>query len=87
MIKIIREQHVIPVKLARAKEFRRNMTLAEKILWRQLRRNQLGGYHFRRQQVIDGFIADFYCNAAKLIIEVDGGIHELLKENDQEQWN
>jgi very-short-patch-repair endonuclease len=38
-----------------------------------------GRVHFRRQQVIEGYIADFYCDAAKLAIELDGGVH-------QEQW-
>jgi very-short-patch-repair endonuclease len=44
-----------------------------------LRRNGLDGFHFRRQQVIEGFIVDFYCDAAKLAIELDGSVHE-------EQW-
>jgi very-short-patch-repair endonuclease len=55
------------------------MTTAERILWAVLRRNALDGFHFRRQQVIEGFIVDFYCDAAKLAIELDGRVHE-------EQW-
>jgi very-short-patch-repair endonuclease len=55
------------------------MTTAERILWAMLRRNALDGFHFRRQQVIEGFIVDFYCDAAKLAIELDGRVHE-------EQW-
>jgi very-short-patch-repair endonuclease len=50
-----------------------------------LQTNKLGGWHFRRQQVIDGFIVDFYCHAASLIVEVDGGIHEIQKEQDAER--
>ncbi|MFM8425847.1 MAG: endonuclease domain-containing protein, partial [Chloroflexota bacterium] len=69
-------------KLQRAKELRREMTPAEKILWEELRANKLG-VHFRRQQVIQGFIVDFYCHKAGLVIEVDGDIHDLQKEEDE----
>ena len=72
-------------KLARAKELRQQMTVAEKILWQHLRANQLNGWHFRRQRVIDGFIVDFYCHRARLVIEVDGEIHEQQLEYDQER--
>jgi very-short-patch-repair endonuclease len=50
-----------------------------------LRANRLGGIHFRRQQVIAGFIVDFYCHAASLVIEVDGGIHAQQVESDRER--
>ncbi len=53
------------------------MTLAEKILWSKLRRRQIKGYKFRRQQVVLDYIVDFYCNDLKLAIEVDGEIHAL----------
>ncbi|WP_414575883.1 endonuclease domain-containing protein [Anabaena sp. CCY 9402-a] len=72
-------------KMQRAKEFRRQMTPAEKILWQHLCGNRLHGLHFRRQQIIDGFIADFYCHAARLVIEVDGKIHEQQAEYDAER--
>jgi very-short-patch-repair endonuclease len=65
---------ITPAKLARARAFRRNMTPAERALWNRVRNNQLG-VHFRRQQVIFGFIVDFYCDRARLVVEVDGGIH------------
>lgn len=58
------------------------MTLAEKILWEKLRANKLG-VHFRRQQVIQGFIVDFYCHKAKLVVEIDGDVHDLQKEEDE----
>jgi very-short-patch-repair endonuclease len=77
--KITSGQNVHPDKLAFAKRLRREMTPAESRLWTALRRNALDGFHFRRQQVIEGYIADFYCDVAKLVIEVDGGVH-------QEQW-
>ena len=55
------------------------MTSTEINLWKALRRNAVGGFHFRRQQVIQGYVVDFYCDVAKLAIELDGGVHE-------EQW-
>ena len=74
--KIIRGQNVRADKLSIAKRLRREMTPAERALWRALRRNALDGLHFRRQQVIEGFIVDFYCDAVKLAIEIDGKPHE-----------
>lgn len=82
---IIVGQKVNPIKQERAKQLRREMTPEEKKLWYYLRSNQLNGLHFRRQQVIDGFIADFYCHAARLVIEIDGGIHERQREYDGER--
>ncbi|MCB9986006.1 MAG: DUF559 domain-containing protein [Micavibrio sp.] len=79
---IVTGQPVTKEKLQRAKELRREMTPAEKILWEELRANKLG-VHFRRQQVIQGFIVDFYCHKAGLVIEVDGDIHDLQKEEDE----
>ncbi|RIK31095.1 MAG: restriction endonuclease [Anaerolineae bacterium] len=79
---IIPGQHVTKEKLQRAKELRREMTPAEKFLWNELRANKLG-VHFRRQQVIQGFIVDFYCHRAGLVVEVDGDIHDLQKDEDE----
>lgn len=83
---IIPGQRVTKEKLQRAKELRRDMTPAEKILWQELRGNKLG-VHFRRQQVIAGFIVDFYCHKADLVIELDGSVHEEdeQKESDTER--
>lgn len=85
MQSIIRKQKVSEEKLARAKELRKNMTQAERILWDYLRGNRLHGLHFRRHQVIDGYIVDFYCHSAGLVIEVDGEIHNNQKEEDLER--
>ncbi|MBW4619213.1 MAG: endonuclease domain-containing protein [Cyanosarcina radialis HA8281-LM2] len=82
---IVIGQNVSPTKIQRAKELRHQMTAEEKILWQHLRTNRLQGFHFRRQQIIDGFIADFYCHAAGLIIEVDGEIHEQQTEYDADR--
>ena len=70
-------------KLAFAKQLRRRQTPAEMILWRYLRRHRLGGFKFRRQHVLIGFIVDFYCHAAKLVIEVDGPMHDFQIEADR----
>ena len=78
---IILGQRVTKEKQQRAKELRRDMTPAEKILWKELRVNKLG-VHFRRQQVVQGFIVDFYCHMSALIVEVDGDIHDLQQEED-----
>ena len=61
----------------KAKELRRYETEAEKRLWAKLCRNQLLGLNFRRQHPINRFIVDFFCVKIKLVIEVDGNIHEL----------
>ena len=57
------------------------MTLAEKILWKEVKANKLG-VHFRRQQVIAGFIVDFYCHKSALVVEVDGDVHDLQQDED-----
>ncbi|MBK3518573.1 endonuclease domain-containing protein [Carboxylicivirga marina] len=67
----------------RAKDLRKEFTGAEKILWNKLRNRQLNGLKFRRQHPIDIFIADFYCHEKKLVIEVDGKIHDFQKEYDR----
>ncbi|HEX7712912.1 MAG TPA: DUF559 domain-containing protein [Bacillota bacterium] len=82
---IVVGQNVKPIKQEWAKQLRRKMTPAEKRLWFYLRDKKLHGLHFRRQQVIEGFIVDFYCHAAGVVVEADGGIHELYKEYDAER--
>ena len=64
---------------------RHEPTLEEDLLWQRLRGKQLGGLKFRRQHAISRFIADFYCAEAKLIVEVDGEIHEATRERDNER--
>jgi very-short-patch-repair endonuclease len=59
----------------RAETLRKNMTEAEKLLWEKLNHNQLSGFKFRRQHPINQFIVDFYCHKLKLVIELDGEIH------------
>jgi very-short-patch-repair endonuclease len=56
------------------------MTHAERILWERVRNRQLNEFKFRRQQIIEGFIADFFCEAAKLAVEVDGAVHDTNEQ-------
>lgn len=58
-----------------AKQLRANQTKAESKLWKFLRNRKLANAKFRRQHPIGPFIADFYCHKFKLVIEVDGNIH------------
>ncbi len=67
-------QHVSAVKVLLSRQFRHESTHNESLLWNALRNNALG-VRFRRQQVIDGFIAEFYCAAYGLVVEVDGAHH------------
>lgn len=76
-------QRLSPGKHALAKHLRRNMTNAERVFWNAVRNNKVMGLQFRRQQVIDGFIADFYCNQMRLVVEIDGGVHETQKDYDR----
>ena len=58
------------------------MTGAEAILWSMLRNRQLDGLKFRRQAPVAGAIADFACHEIKLIVELDGGVHDLHEARD-----
>ncbi|HEX3009571.1 MAG TPA: endonuclease domain-containing protein [Bacteroidales bacterium] len=71
-----------PEVFKKAKDLRKTETEAERLLWNQLNRNQILGLQFRRQHPINKFIADFYCHKTKLVIEVDGGIHEFRKNKE-----
>ena len=61
--------------LARSRRLRREMTPQEEILWRHLRGRRFAGFKFRRQMWLAGFIADFACPAARLVVEADGSQH------------
>jgi very-short-patch-repair endonuclease len=73
----------------RRRELRQEATLAENLLWRHLRRKQFEGLKFRRQHQLGPFIADFYCSAARLVIELDGGQHfgVEVERYDRERTN
>jgi very-short-patch-repair endonuclease len=64
----------------KAKGLRKSTTEAEENLWKYLINKKLHGLKFRRQHSLDIFIADFYCHQKKLIIELDGGIHDTPEQ-------
>jgi very-short-patch-repair endonuclease len=66
------------------RQLRKNSTEAERILWHHIRGKKLG-FRFQRQFSIQYFVCDFCCRSRKLIIEVDGGIHNKTKEYDHER--
>ena len=66
----------------RARELRKHMTDAERLLWSRLRRKQIHGQRFRRQHPIGPYIADFACTERRLVIELDGGQHVQAKDKD-----
>ena len=61
--------------MTRARDLRRNSTDAERLLWKHLRNRGLAGLKFRRQVPVDRYIADFLCESAGIVVEVDGGQH------------
>jgi very-short-patch-repair endonuclease len=66
----------------RARELRTAQTAAEDKLWSFLRNKQLRGFKFRRQHQFGGYIADFYCHEAQLVVECDGSVHD-----GNEEWH
>ncbi|MBT8330779.1 MAG: endonuclease domain-containing protein [Deltaproteobacteria bacterium] len=66
-----------------ARKLRKNPTKAENLLWQRLRNSQLEGFKFRRQQPIGVYIVDFVNFEKKIVIEIDGGQHAILKEKDK----
>jgi very-short-patch-repair endonuclease len=71
-----------PETFEAARFLRENMTHYEKLLWEKLKLKQICGVRFRRQHPIDFFIADFYCHEARLVVEIDGEIHNYQREHD-----
>jgi len=69
----------------RARELRQQSTDAENLLWRALRNRRFGGYKFRRQHILGPYILDFYCPAAKLAVEADGGGHAEPEQQARDQ--
>lgn len=65
------------------RELRARQTEAERCLWNALRNRQLAGWKFRRQHQLGPYIVDFVCLAARLVVEVDGPVHEQQQEYDQ----
>ena len=81
MSKLIHNNEVLA---ERRRELRKNQTKAEEILWFELRHEKLG-FKFKRQHGIGGYILDFYCSQKKLIIELDGGIHDTEENREYDE--
>jgi very-short-patch-repair endonuclease len=73
-----------------ARKLRREMSLPEVILWRNLRGDKLEGLRFRRQHPMGAYVLDFYCDAAKLAVEIDGAHHSLgdnpARDAERDAW-
>ncbi len=68
-----------------AREMRKSQTPSEKKIWNILKNRQVNDLKFLRQKILGEFIVDFYCNEIKLVIEIDGEIHDTQKERDNER--
>ena len=74
------------VQLQQAAQWmRRDATGAESVLWEALRGRRLAGLRFRRQHPVGRFVLDFFCPACKLVVEVDGPVHDHQQERDAER--
>ncbi|PHY17230.1 endonuclease domain-containing protein [Caulobacter sp. BP25] len=69
-------------RIATARRLRRSQTVAERTLWALVRNRRLGGFRFLRQHPIDRYFADFVCESAKVIVELDGPVHEGCEDYD-----
>ncbi len=73
-----------PKRFENARFLKKVQTEAEAVLWERLRGRKLSGFKFRRQHPVDNYIVDFYCHESRLVIEVDGKIHE---QNDNPDYD
>ena len=73
-----------PKRFENARFLKKVQTEAEGVLWQRIRGKKLSGFKFRRQHPVDYYIVDFYCHECRLVIEVDGKIHE---ENDNRDYD
>ena len=69
----------------RARQLRKDMTEAERALWAKLRRRQVLGHKFRRQQPLGDYVVDFVCLDKKLVVELDGGQHAVRHDYDAQR--
>lgn len=68
----------------RARDLRKSLTPAERVLWNVLKNRKMSGYKFRRQHPIYRYIADFYCHELRLVIELDGGVHDEVDQQEHD---
>jgi len=80
-----RGQRVTSKKARFARALRRTPTASESRAWQLLRNRRLLGLKWRRQQVVRGFIVDFLCVEHRLVLEIDGGVHDLQRAADAER--
>ncbi len=83
--RITNGQPVDPTKKKLARCYRKFPTPTERAAWEFLRGRRMLGLKFRRQQVILGFIVDFFCAEHRLVLEVDGSSHEPLERQAQDE--
>jgi very-short-patch-repair endonuclease len=91
-MRTIRQAHTLQAghgatrkKLNFARALRRALTPTEIAMWAALRRRAVGGWKFRKQHVVAGFLVDFYCSDLRLAVEIDGTVHELTPHADAER--
>ena len=77
-----RAREVADLRLRRRRELRQRSTKPEQLLWWALRNRRQGGLKFRRQHPIGAYIVDFVCVENRLVVELDGGYHDYVVEND-----
>lgn len=82
---IAQNQRVSSAKVERSRELRSEMTPAEKVFWEMVRSKRMFGLKFRSQQIIDGFIVDFYCDSIGLCVEIDGGVHDSDEQRNYDK--
>jgi very-short-patch-repair endonuclease len=75
-------QRVGDHKIKQSRDLRKKMTPEERLFWERVRANRILGLHFRRQQIVEGFLVDFYCNKARCVVEIDGGIHNEPEQQE-----
>ncbi len=73
--------HIIEV----ARKLRKNATPAERLLWEHLRNRKLGGLKFGRQHPFGRYVADFYCAELKLVLEIEGDVHEEAGQQEYDR--
>ena len=83
--RITKGQPVEQAKKELARQYRKDPTPAERAVWELLRGRRLLGLKFRRQQLILGFIVDFFCAQHRLVLEIDGSSHEPLARQAQDE--
>ena len=70
----------------RARALRGNMTPAEQRVWDAVRKERCAGLRFRRQEVLGQYIADFYCPAERLVLEIDGPTHDTAEAQERDHY-